>query len=170
MLRLMLLLSAMAACLPGTAAQAATHAPRPTAILGFTLDDTSLEGELHGSRPDEANRLAGLDAALQAALVASSCCAPVDVSRLTARLRAQDVRFCGGCDVALAREAGGQIVVSGWVQKVSNLILNINAVARDVASGAVIAGGSVDIRGNTDQSWSRGLAVLLRDRIHPEQW
>jgi len=53
---------------------------------------------------------------------------------------------------------------------VSNLILNINVVARDVTTGRVIGAGSVDIRGNTDESWSRGLSYLLRNRLHPSEW
>ena len=69
-----------------------------------------------------------------------------------------------------ARKAGAKISVTGWVQKVSNLILNINLVARDVATGRIIGAGSVDIRGNTDESWSRGLTYLLRDRLHPSEW
>jgi hypothetical protein len=77
---------------------------------------------------------------------------------------------CNGCDVDLAREVGASISVTGWVQKVSNLILNINVVARDVKTGKTIGAGSVDIRGNTDESWSRGLSYLVRNRLHPSEW
>ena len=72
---------------------------------------------------------------------------------------------CNGCDVDLARKAGARVSVIGWVQKVSNLILNLNVVIRDVGTGQRIAAGSVDIRGDTDESWTRGLAYLLRNRI-----
>ena len=51
--------------------------------------------------------------------------------------------------------------VIGWVQKVSQLILNINVVIRDVETGNVMPAGSVDIRGDTDESWTRGVAYLL---------
>jgi hypothetical protein len=56
------------------------------------------------------------------------------------------------------------------VQKVPTLILNINAPILDVASGRIVAGGSVDIRGNTDESWSRGLTHLVRDRLLASPW
>jgi hypothetical protein len=36
---------------------------------------------------------------------------------------------------------------------------------RDVSTGRRIAAGSVDIRGDTGESWSRGLSYLLRNRI-----
>ena len=55
----------------------------------------------------------------------------------------------------------------GWVQKVSNLILNINLYLRNAATGDVLVLGSVDIRGNTDESWRRGTEYLLKHRILP---
>ena len=60
-----------------------------------------------------------------------------------------------------------QLAAVGWVQKVSNLILNINLQIRDAHSGAMLALGSVDIRGNTDESWRRGTEYLLKHRILP---
>ncbi len=53
----------------------------------------------------------------------------------------------------------------GWVQKVSNLILNINLVIEDAQTGKVLRADSVDIRSNTDNSWSRGLRFLLNERL-----
>ena len=50
----------------------------------------------------------------------------------------------------------------------SNLILNINLQVREVATGRLIQAGTVDIRGNTDESWRRGLRYLLDRRIFPE--
>ena len=58
-------------------------------------------------------------------------------------------------------------MVIGWVQKVSNLILNLNLQVRDVESGAIVSAASVDIRGNTDKSWRRGAIYLLEHRILP---
>jgi hypothetical protein len=39
-----------------------------------------------------------------------------------------------------------------------------------VPTGRVIDAGSVDIRGNTNESWSRGLSYLFRNRLHPSGW
>jgi len=51
------------------------------------------------------------------------------------------------------------------VQKVSNLILNINVYIEDAQSGRMEFIRSVDIRGNTDESWRRGLDYLLRNYL-----
>jgi hypothetical protein len=148
----------------------AAKTPATTAAFGFGFDDTSLAGEMRGTHEAELRRLARLDGALRAALVESECCAMVDLRPVEREARQMDMRTCGGCDIDLARRVGARIAVTGWVQKVSNLILNINLVARDVSTGKVIEAGSVDIRGNTEESWSRGLAYLLRDRLHPSEW
>lgn len=147
-----------------TGAQARTS--QPTAVFNFGFDDTSLEAPT----AEEKQRLGALDAQLRDILAKSGCCKIVSLDAVTKQPLANDTWKCNGCDVDLARKAGAKISVTGWVQKVSNLILNINIVARDVSTGRAISVGSVDIRGNTDESWSRGLSYLLTDRLHPAQW
>jgi hypothetical protein len=51
------------------------------------------------------------------------------------------------------------------VQKVSNLILNMTVSIRDASSGRIVAAMSADMRGNTDESWSRTLDWLVRNRL-----
>jgi Protein of unknown function (DUF2380) len=153
-----------------TATPAPAPTAAPTAAFDFGLVDTSLPGEMNGTDPAEQQRLAALNAELSDMLVKSGCCSMVDLRPVAQQAHGLDLRTCNGCDVALARAAGAKISVTGWVQKVSNLILNINLVARDVTTGAVIEAGSVDIRGNTNESWSRGLSYLLRNRLHPSNW
>jgi hypothetical protein len=68
---------------------------------------------------------------------------------------------CGGCDIRLGRRIGAAI--TGTVQKVSNLTLNMNIYVRDASSGATIAAMSADMR--TDETWSRALDWLVRNRL-----
>ncbi len=51
------------------------------------------------------------------------------------------------------------------VQKVSNLIINLNIYLRDVKTGAMIAAASADMRGNTDEAWTRTMSYLIRNRL-----
>ena len=69
---------------------------------------------------------------------------------------------CNGCDVDIGRALGADRVMTAWVQKVSNLILNLNIQIRDVRSGLIMQNKSVDIRGNTDTSWLRGIRYMVR--------
>jgi hypothetical protein len=75
------------------------------------------------------------------------------------------IQGCNGCELDIARKLGVAQIAYGWVQKVSDLILNINLVIEDAHTGKVLRADSVDIRGNTDLSWSRGLHFLLDDRL-----
>jgi len=65
----------------------------------------------------------------------------------------------------LAQRIGAELAITGTVQKVSNLILNMNIYVRDVSSGATTAAMSADMRGTTDQTWSRTLDWLVRNRL-----
>lgn len=140
--------------------------PAPTAVFNFGLTDSSLSGP----QEDQQRRLQALDAQLHAELQKSGCCEIVSLAPIARQIQNIDPWNCNGCDADFAAKAQAAISVTGWVQKVSNLILNINLVARNVATGQVIEAGSVDIRGNTDESWSRGLTYLLHDRLHPSRW
>jgi Protein of unknown function (DUF2380) len=71
----------------------------------------------------------------------------------------------GGCQRRFAQMVGANWAAWGTVQKVSNLILNINVYMEDAESGKMKFARSVDIRGNTDESWRRGLDYLLRSYL-----
>ena len=87
-----------------------------------------------------------------------------------ARLKAgQELHSCNGCEIEIGKKLGADFVLTAWVQKVSNLILNINIEIKKVASGRTVLNKSVDIRGNTDQSWSRGISYMVRDMVEKKQ-
>src|SRR5438046_985700 len=56
---------------------------------------------------------------------------------------------------------GAERIARCWVQKVSNLILNINIEVRNAATDETVYVKSVDIRGNTDETWLRGVRRLV---------
>lgn len=153
----------LAASLPLVLGAAAPAAGTKVAVFPFQLDNTSLQPAQSG----EQARLKALTAQLRAAL-AKQGLAPVPLGDAAAKANAQNITACGDCDLALAKQLGAKLSGIGWVQKVSLLILNINVEIRNVATGQVIAGGSADIRGDTDESWRRGLAFLLENTLLPE--
>ncbi|MEE3626585.1 DUF3280 domain-containing protein [Nitrospirillum sp. BR 11752] len=118
---------------------------------------------------EETARVARLGAALRAALARSGRYTLVDMAPWAAALAAKPApRDCPPCALEIAGRAGATVAVIAWVQKVSNLILNLNISIRDAATGQVLKGGSVDIRGNTDESWDRGLRFLLEEHVFEE--
>jgi len=151
---LMLVLSAPArADLPGIA------------VFDFELVDTTLEGEVNGPRTDERDRLMRVGDQLRKELAESGKFRLLDIAPVNAAAHGSNLQACGGCDVKYSQQLGADLEITGVVQKVSNLILNINIYLRDVHTGRLITAMSADMRGNTDESWLRALAYLVRNRL-----
>ena len=160
MKKLLLLASAVfAVCAP---ARAATKA----AVFDFELIDTSLDATT-GIKTAETERVARASAQLRARLAASGQYELVDMTPKLAAAKAANLQSCGGCDGVMARELGAKISFTATVQKVSNLILNLNVFVRDAETGQPITALSVDIRGNTDESWTRGVEYLIKNQLLP---
>lgn len=156
MTRLLLALP-LVACL----AHPARAAGERLALFPFELVNTSMEE----TRPDELERLARMQPLAEERLAAAGY-EIVDPAPVAAEAeRRAPLKDCNGCELKLARELGADLAALGWVQKVSNLILNVNLQIREVATGRLVKAGSVDIRGNTDESWRRGIVYLVDRRI-----
>jgi Protein of unknown function (DUF2380) len=162
-MRILLLawLTALAMSLPAASAEAA-QSPRTVAYFGVLFLNTSPER----TTPEEERRLAALDERLRQALAASGRYALLDTGPVADKAaRYGNLAHCNGCDARLAGELGADLALTGEVQKTSNLILSISIYLRDAETGALVGGGSADIRGNTDESWARGIDYILRNRI-----
>jgi hypothetical protein len=139
--------------------------PFRAAVFDFEFLDTSQEGEAFGRRADEAARVRAASEQLRG-LLAERGIAPVDLAPAKARIdKAAPLTRCNGCEADIARELGADLAVTGVIQKVSNLILNFNVAILDARTGAPLRAASVDIRGNTDESWRRGVSYLVRNRL-----
>ncbi len=136
--------------------------PVKAAFFGFRVVDNSL-GANHDAE-DARARL--LDAQLVEALEASGRYAFVDAAPVAEEAaRYANLAHCNGCDAALAAKLGADVAITAEVHKTSNLILHMGVYLRSAETGAMVGGGSADIRGNTDESWRRGLKFILERRI-----
>jgi hypothetical protein len=166
MTRLLLVAAALhqALAAPAFAADAAR-----LAVFEFELVDTSLQGEVEGVDTADSARLRMIEAELRERLAASGRFEVIDTAPAAAQVDAAGYLWsCNGCEVAIARRLDADLSLVGWVQKVSNLMLNFNVVIRDTATREQVFAGSVDIRGNTDESWQRGIRYLLKNRLLEE--
>lgn len=138
----------------------------PTAVFGFEFFDDTLD-----NRPEvlaeQAERLKLVNAELARLVAASEVMEPVDLAPQAARITELAPLFkCNACEEDVARDAGAKLEMVGVVRKVSNLILSFSLVVREVGGGErTVRAGQVDIRGNTDESWLRGVRYLIKNRI-----
>ncbi len=137
--------------------------PLRVAFFGFALINSSMEP----TSAEETARIEMLNDLFRDKLTASGRYEIVEVPAATLQKLAAgpEIRNCNGCDLDAAREAGADLSAWGTVQKVSNLILNINIYLTDVDTAEPYFVRSVDIRGNTDESWRRGLDYMLRNYL-----
>ncbi len=131
----MLLLAALV-CGPASAAQ-----PKSLALLDFELIDDMRAFSSEQARREVDRRLVLITTELAKELE----------SRGMYRVLDRD------------KAPGAERIALCWVQKVSNLILNINIEVRSVATGETVYAKSVDIRGNTDETWLRGVRRLVEN-------
>jgi hypothetical protein len=135
-------------------------------VFDVELINTSSET----SRPEEIARTHRIGEALKAALVKSGRYRIVDLAPMKDQLaKLPAPRDCNGCERKIAKEVGADLAAIAWVQKVSDLILSINLEVEDVSTGKFVDAGSVDIRGNTDVSWDRGLSFLLDETVFSDR-
>jgi hypothetical protein len=138
------------------------------AVFEFEFIDSSLDGELYGTTEAEKARLGKMAPMARELLVLYAKYEIVDIAPVADQARNSNLQSCGFCDAAMAKKLGADLAITGTVQKVSNLILNINLYVRDAATNQMLKVGSVDIRGNTDESWFRGLRYLVKNRMYKQ--
>ena len=138
--------------------------PPKLAVFDFELIDSSLPGEVYGSKP-ELERLQRITDQLRRELAESGQFQLLDIAPVNAEAHGSNLQACGGCDVKLAEQLGADLVITGVVQKVSNLIIDLNIYLRDVHTGKLVTAASADMRGNTDETWSRTMSYLVRNRL-----
>lgn len=147
------------------AEQPKAGAPR-LAIFDMELQDASHEGAVDGIRPDQEARLKLISGELRSLLDDTGKFELVDIGPAAEEIgRKGPLLYCNGCDGDIARGLGADLALTGFVYKVSNLILEIHLYVRDVKTGNIKAKMSSSIRGNTDESWLHGIRWMFRNRI-----
>lgn len=163
-------LAAAALLASATLASPALAATRPTvAVLGTHFQN---DNEMYEPTTDaERARLAKVADAFRQQLQSSGRfeVKPVPEAMAGEIAAGQTPGACGGCELEYGARLGVDEVAWINIQKVSNLILNLNVYIADVKEKRMTFEHSVDIRGNTDESWMRSLAYLVKNYLLPER-
>ena len=147
------------------AADAPAGPAKSVALLNvqFLNDHEDLEPTTAAERA----RLALIASLFKAKLEASGRYAFVSIpADAAAKISAgPEVGACGGCEFGYGKALGADTAAWIVVQKVSDLILNINVYMADVAARKLAFVHSVDIRGDTDESWRHGITYLVKNYL-----
>lgn len=138
--------------------------PPKLAVFDLELIDTSVDGDVPPPKAVQERALRAGEQ-LRRELAQSGKFEIVDIAPVNAAAHDSNLQACGGCDIKFARQLGADLALTGVVRKISNLILNISLFVRDVSSGRLVATMNADMRGDTDESWSRTTNYLVRNRL-----
>jgi len=165
---------ALAACFLWLAPGHAAESPKTLLMLDLELIDQTRPGEEAPPPPAERERLARVGAQLRDEFERNGFYDLIDPARAApaierARASYRYLHDCNGCELDIARSVDADRVLTGWVQKVSELILNLNIEIKDAQTGDIVLRKSVDMRGNTDTTWKRAASFLVRDMREKQQ-
>jgi len=151
--------------LSGSASGSTLECRVKVAFLGLHFNDMSTEGAYNGIRADEVARIKLSEEYIVQRLQEYGFDVVSNVPIADALAKIFNPAQCNGCDLKFGRELGVKYVVVSELTKVSNLIQAVNIQVRDVETGRQPKGRSVDIRGNTDIAWERGLRYIFDHHI-----
>lgn len=147
-----------------TALQAAPKA----AIFPFDIRDVEQEGELIPQlKDDDLRRMKLVADELANLMKKENTYEVVDLTPLAKEVEAASpFAKCDGCEVEIAKKAGADLAVTGYVDKLSDALISLQLFARETQSGKLVKSMSAEIRGNTDGLWLHGIRWLWRNRFN----
>lgn len=152
----------MAAAITLGGAAAARAEPERAAVFDFQF----AKGSAAALTDDDRARLARTSADLRDLLAQSGRYTLVSTDPVKAEVaKGADLRACNGCAEDYARRLGADAAITGEVQKVSTLILNLNVYVKDLRAGTPERAYSVDMRGDTDESFARAIRYLVKNQL-----
>ena len=149
-----------------SAAAAAQDDPAKSIAL-LNVQFLNDHADLEPTTAAERARLASVGSLFKAKLEASGRYQLVSISAdASAKIAAgPEIGSCGGCEFSYGKQLGANYAAWIVVQKVSDLILNMNVYIADIEAKKLVFVHSVDIRSDTDESWTRGMTYLLKNYL-----
>lgn len=148
------------------AATPALSAPK-AAIFPFDIRDAEIEGDVFAKPKDtDIARMRLVAEELKSLMTKSGAYEVVDLAPFAADIeKASPFNKCDACEVEIAKKAGADLAVTGFVDKLSDALISLQLFVRDTATGEMKKTMSAEVRGNTDELWLHGIRYLWKNRF-----
>jgi len=73
------------------------------------------------------------------------------------------IHTCNHCEYDLAKKVAGDKVMTGWIYKMSVLVLTLHIEVKDVAGEKTLISKAYDFRGDNEKAWLRAAKYMVRD-------
>lgn len=164
--------AASAAVILGAALQPAlpanVDAPLPVklAVFDFELEDFSAGAAVTRGSAEDAKQLGNVTSEVRRLIAQSGRYSLVDVGSAEAEaVKTHSLRECNGCEAIIASKLGAQQSMVGIVSRISRMEYQVTFSIRDARTGAVVSVEHTDLRMGADDSWDRGAAWLIKNRL-----
>jgi hypothetical protein len=156
---------------PAVAGEEPPRSPIKLVVFDFELDDFSAGGPIAGESAVETAMLRRATKLAREQLARSGLFEIVDASAsLHETVRAHWLRKCNGCEADVARSFGADMSFIAFFRKISVMEQYLEFRLRDARTGALVKISQADLRGETEESWSRAVIWLIRyGLVEPEQ-
>ena len=132
-------------------------------VFDFEMADTSGEGEL----PEHPARIQLVTQLLKDLLAEHGGFEIISTEPAKELIQKRHpLRKCNGCESKIASQLGGDYAFLGRIHKVSTLIMAVAISVTDVHRNVPVRAVRVGIRGDTDESWTRGVRYIVKNKLN----
>ncbi len=132
-------------------------------VFDFEIEDTSGEGQ----RPEHPARIQTVTQLLKELLLVRGNFDIVSVEPEAELIQKNyPLRKCNGCETKIASRLGADYAFLGRIHKVSSLIMAVAITVTDTHRNVPVRAVRVGIRGDTDESWTRGVRYIVKNKLN----
>jgi hypothetical protein len=144
----------------------AAEATKDVVVFDFEMMDSSAGAGVIPPDEFDARYLAESTQAAKDSFVAAGAYKIVDAKPASAEIaKVGDLRRCNGCEATIASKLGGDLAVTGVVNRISRTEYEMLIKVVDTNTGAPVAVGYTGLRMGANYSWPRGVKWLMERRV-----
>lgn len=141
-----------------------------TAVFPFDMHDLALDDDPFAKlKAGDVKRLVLVADELKALMAKDGAYQVIDLTPFAKEVDdASPYDKCDACEVPIAKKAGADLAVTGFVEKVSDALMSLRIFARDAETGKLVKSMSATVQGNTDELWLHGIRWLWKNRFNAQ--
>ena len=136
------------------------------AVFDFELLDVSAGASLVAESAVDVEQLQRATDEARRLIAQSGRYALIDTGGADApTVKTHALRDCDGCEAAIAAKLGAEQSLLGIVTRISRTDYNVTYKLRDARTGVLVAVEQTDMRAGANDSWPRGAASLIKNKL-----
>jgi len=145
---------------------AAAEPVKDIVVFDFEMMDSSAAAGIIPQDEIDAKYLAESTQVAKTYLLSSGAYNIVDAKPAATEIaQAGALRDCHGCEAAIASKLGGELAMTGIVNRISRTEFEMVIKVVDTNSGAPVAAGYTGLRMGANYAWPRGAKWLMEQRV-----